>query len=951
MGAPAGPQDCQDLGAELRAAAPRLLAQSTAQGVLLLAEVQPPDGSRPPAPDAPETPSSGASPEDREPSAAGSAPNEPRADRPPPSLATPLPEAAETGTRSEAPSGPEAPDSPEQPRPSPVAEESGAAAPIDPIPGRGATPLPVLSSEGAEDPPGPSLPLPPMPTDALTPQPPMVSPLGPAPLEGPGDSPRPALSDDTGTPGPVAPTTDVAAAPALPTGLRADEAMLYADLPWDFCGPRVGGTGIGNVMEPRTPSDAPVDALADQAEYDRNQERIILQGSVQFTQGDQLMRAERSTYDRRSGFVDAQGDVYVEYPGARLTADVGHYSLQTKEGALENVRFRFSGDANLRGTAAHAELLAGDRTQYRDVTYTTCPPGRSDWSLRARDLLLDHADGMGTARHARIHLAGVPVLYTPYLRFPIDDRRRSGFLIPSFGSSSLNGVEITVPYYWNIAPNYDATFYPRLMSARGIMLGAEFRHLAPFQKLEINGDVIPNDAKSEDESTRGAVRVEQMGWLGSRWSTAVDFSAVSDGRYLADFGNRLELTSLRNITQRGDLRYSGNGYWWLARAQDFQTVDPTLPARDRPYAQMPHVELNLGPFRRAEVLDLAFETHYDYFSHSAKVEGSRVVVLPSVQLPLRRSYGHLVPRARLYYTGYELTDQGPGLPSQQAHLIPSLDIDGKLIFERDSHWFGSSVLQTLEPRLYYVLTGFEDQSEAPLFDTTELDFSFASLFRPNRFTGYDRIGDENRITVAMTSRTLDSKDGHELFRISLGQIYYFDDQKVQLLGSDLVDDSSTSSVAGELAASLDRDWSARASLQWNPDASDDPWEKRVFQLRYAPGDDRVVNLAYRYNLGRTLAERYEDTDLSFHLPVSSNFGLVGRWLYSWLNEETVDAFAGIEYGRCCWRLRLVGRHIKTSTQLEGNTSIMVQLELAGLGALGSSIDKLLEQGIYGYRSN
>jgi LPS-assembly protein len=731
---------------------------------------------------------------------------------------------------------------------------------------------------------------------------------------------------------------------------RGDDAVLYQDLPWDFCGPRIGVAGLGGAAVPTIPSDAPVDAIADHAEYDRGRDLVTLTGAVEFTRGDQILRADRSTYDRRSEGVEAEGDVYFEYTGARLSADSGRYSLQTKEGELENVGFRLSGNANLRGTAGHAELLAGDRTRYRDVIYTTCPPGRSDWSLRASDLLLDHADGMGTARHARIRLAGVPVLYSPYLRFPIDDRRRSGFLIPSFGTSNLNGTEITIPYYWNIAPNYDATFYPRIMSSRGLMLGAQFRHLASFQRLEVNGEVIPNDSKSEEEKTRGAIRIEQTGTFGRRWSSMVDYSAVTDDGYLADFGNRLDLTSLRNLPQRGDLRYAGDGYWWLARVQDFQTVDPAIPERSRPYAQMPHVELNLGPFRPARLADLSLEAYYDYFDHSAKVHGSRVVALPSVQMPLRRSFGHFIPRARLYYTGYELSDVAPGVASQQSHLIPSLDLDGKLIFERDTSWFGSSVLQTLEPRLYYVLTTYEDQSDTPLFDTTELDFSFASLFRPNRFTGYDRVGDENRLTLALTSRTLDSRDGRELFRASVGQIQYFREREVQLRGGAPGEDPS-SSVAGELAASLDQDWSARATLQWNPHESESPWEKRVLQLRYAPDDKRVMNLAYRYNLGQTEAQRYEDTDLSFHFPVTSQVGLVGRWLYSWLNNETVDAFAGIEFGRCCWKLRVVGRHLKTPTQEEGNTSVMVQLELAGLGALGSSIDKLLEQGIYGYRSD
>ena len=462
------------------------------------------------------------------------APREP--DRPPPTLGTPLPKAA----------------SPSPPAPASAPVQTPSPAPVRRSPQAGPTPLPLPLPAHLEVPPPPSVPLPP--ASVEEPVPPLLpTVVDPAPQDDSGEPPWIPPPRDTATPGDAAPPVEAGSGPPSTLRNRGDDAVLFEDLPWDFCGPRIGLTGLGGVTEPTTPSDAPVDAVADQAEYDRSQDVVTLVGAVQFTQGDQILKADRSVYDRRSGAVQAEGDIYVEYPGGRLTADSGRYSLQTKEGGLENVGFRLSGNANLRGTAGRAELLPGDRTQYRDVTYTTCPPGRSDWSLRASDLLLDHADGMGTARHARIRLAGVPVLYSPYLRFPIDDRRRSGFLIPSFGSSSLNGAEITVPYYWNIAPNYDATFYPRIMSSRGLMLGAQFRHLASFQKLEINGEVIPNDSKSEEEKTRGAIRVEQTGQLGPRWSTAVDYSSVTDDRYLADFGNRLDLTSLRNLPQRGDL--------------------------------------------------------------------------------------------------------------------------------------------------------------------------------------------------------------------------------------------------------------------------------------------------------------------------------------------------------------------------------------------------------------
>ncbi|TCT19033.1 LPS assembly protein LptD [Thiobaca trueperi] len=739
-------------------------------------------------------------------------------------------------------------------------------------------------------------------------------------------------------------------APLPRADARLQEARLHTGLSWDYCGPRPGTDGLGIVDPPASTNAIPIDITADRVDYDQNTDLIQLQGGIEFVQNERRLEAERSAFNRRTGQVDAAGSIYLDYPGLRLTGDSIQYNLETKAGTIDHARYRVSGNANLRGEADRAWMLSEQLSRYQDILYTTCPPGYSDWSLQARELELDQASGLGVARHARIRFFDVPVLYTPYLQFPIDGRRRSGFLIPTFGSSDETGTDIRLPYYWNIAPNMDATLTPRYMSTRGLMLGAQFRHLASFQELEINGELLPSDQKMPDNGARSALRVEQRGQLGERWSTSVDYAAVSDDQYLEDFGNGLDVTSLRNLTRRGDLRYAGDGWRLLTRFQEFQTVDSSIAPANRPYGQLPHLEFALDPQRWKQLVEYSFTGQYDYFDHNAAVHGNRLVAVPTVRIPLRRSFGYLIPRARLYSTSYDLVDQTPGLPEQPSHLIPSLDIDGTLIFERETDWFGAATLQTLEPRLYYVLTPYEDQSQTPRFDTTALDFSFASLFRPNRFTGYDRIGDENRLTVGLTSRTLASHDGDELFRASLGQIYYFDDRRVQLDG-DAVDNDLSSLMAGEVAARLLKDWTALVSAQWNPNQTDHPWEKQALQLRYTPGDDRLLNLAYRFNFGEQEDEQYEDTDISFQMPVGGNVKLVGRWLYSLLNEETVEAFAGIEFGRCCWRLRVLGQHLKRSAENAGSTSIMLQLELAGLGSFGNQIEKRLERGIYGYQPN
>ncbi len=872
--------------------------------------------------------------------------------------------------------------------PVPAAPESKTEPDTQPAATQGDEPLPRPDSEvpppagegsGAPSGVAPAATVDPIPAPAL---PTSVEPPRP-PAWPPGEAPEsarlalhmpvvvePSRQDYTGPSPWVLPPLDRASPPAADTprvdaalgalpaaAPRDDYERLYVGLPWDQCGLRVTGKrpggrrglGVGKSAKPAADSRVPVDVAADRADYDRDREVFLLQGGVAIIQGDQRLEADNSSYDRKSGAANVAGNVYLDYPGARLQADTGDYNLQTKQGTFDDVHYRLTGAINVRGSAATADLLPGEISRYHDVVYTTCPPGYPDWSIHARDLELNQAEGMGTARHAQLRLGDLPLLYSPYLRFLIDDRRRSGFLIPEVGSGNNAGMDIILPYYWNIAHNLDATLYPRYMSTRGLMLGAQVRGLTKFGKAEFTGEVLPHDDQDPQAGMRWGKRLTESAVFGSHWSTNIDYSAVSDDKFLTDFGNNLDITSLVNLVQRGSITYAENGYSVSTWVQNFQTIAEGVLLANRPYEQRPHIQLDLTPLHWGPV-EFSFQDQYDYFYNPAKVYGNRNVLLSSLRLPLRRSFGYVIPQVRLYATGYELLNEAPRTPAQQTFVIPSLNLDSGLIFDRDTNWFGASVLQTLEPHLYYVLTPYADQSKTPLFDTSLLTFSYASLFRPNRFAGYDRIGDENRLTIGLTSRTLGGTDGREWFRASLGQILYFASRRVQLAGA-TPEENSSSSVAGELSMNPAAGWLARASFQWDPHLTQNQWEQRVLQLRYAPGDDRVVNLSYRYSLGATVPERYENTDLSFRLPLGPRVSVVGRWLYSLLQSDTVEAFGGIEFGRCCWRVRILERHLKTSATSVGSTSVMLELELAGLGSFGDKIDKLQEQRIYGYDSD
>jgi len=736
---------------------------------------------------------------------------------------------------------------------------------------------------------------------------------------------------------------------------RAD--ALHQGLNWEFCGPRPPGLGPPALAP--TPTDETVLTLdADTAEYDQEEDRVRLSGRILAERGAQRVEAEELVYDRDTGEMTVTGSALLEHPGVRVIGERAQLNIEQEQGTLWGADYRLAGENNARGRAQRVEIESPRRAHYQDLTYNTCPPGRSDWSLHAKTLTIDRDSGRGVARHARLRIGAVPVLYTPYLRFPIDDRRQSGFLVPAVGSSDETGFDLTTPYYFNIAPALDATLLPRYMSKRGLMLGGELRFLTANQSGTVYGEILPRDEGTEDRGTRGAFRLEQQGVFASRWGTRVNLNRVSDARYLEDFGNRLEVTSARNIEQRGDLIYGGRGWNLLTRVQAFQSVDESVPETGRPYARLPQIRLRLQPQRMAEFggsqLELGGELEYVYFDHAAKTHGQRLALAPFLSWPVRRTYGHLIPKLRFYGAAYSLTDQAPDQSSTPSYAIPSASLDGRLVFERDIGWLGKPALQTLEPRLFYLFTPFEEQDDQPLFDTTELSFSYWNLFSENRFTGPDRIADANQLTIGLTSRTLARRTGDELLRASLGQILYLDEPEVELSGQTLTEPrGSTSALAAELSAQLVRNWTARASLQFepNPGEDEDRWEKRTLLLRYRAPDDRLINASYQFDQGSSPETRYEDTDLSFRWPVGNRIEFVGRWLYSLLYNETMEAFAGLEYGRCCWRLSVVGRHFKNRPEDSGNTSIMLQLELAGLGRLGHQIDQLFERGVYGYQSD
>jgi LPS-assembly protein len=721
---------------------------------------------------------------------------------------------------------------------------------------------------------------------------------------------------------------------------------LDQDVNWNHCDQQTqADTGE---IPPRPIADKPIQLHADSMTHNQLTGQSELSGAVQLWRLDAYAEADRLTYWEQRRAAELFGNLFLQQPGLRISAEQGYLELDNDRGWLSEAEFRLT-TAYARGEAGTVELVSRQQARYEDVIYTTCPPGRNDWSLAASELDIDMAEGWGSARHARLRLGAVPILYLPYFTFPVDDRRKTGFLIPSVGSSNRLGTELSTPYYFNLAPNYDATLTPRWMSKRGLMMGAEFRYLGDSQRAELSGELLQNDqVKSSDhDQQRHALRFYHSSRPLTGMTTRIKTEAVSDNDYLDDFGSGLAITSTRNLERVGELRYRLGNWRLLGRVQSFQTIDETLSQSDRPYRRLPQLQTSYSNLSNPFGLQLGFTGEYTHFKHDSLTEGERLILRPSINLPLRRSWGHLMPRLSLNYAGYNLDqDESAEEDARPDYFVPAFSLDSGLVFERESSWFGDPAYQTLEPRLFYLYAPYEEQSAIPDFDTADLGLKFANLFKENRFTGYDRFGDANQIAFGLTTRWFQADNGLERLRASIGQIYYAEEREVQLTGS--MEEEPSSSVVAELSAHFGTAWQTTLSVRRNPHLEEDNIDKGRFTLRYRSAQQQLFNIDYNFK-----RDTIKDLNISVYWPFGHQFSLFGKWKHSYLYERNMNTIVGFEYGgHCCWKLRtFYQRYVANEDKDEDEESqFMLQLELRGLGALGQAADHELQRSIYGYQS-
>jgi len=665
------------------------------------------------------------------------------------------------------------------------------------------------------------------------------------------------------------------------------------------------------------------------------EERLTLEGNAEIRRGGTVLRGDQITYTVATDEIEAAGNVRLFREGVAVFGPSLALKIDARTGAMPDAGFTYAPHRG-RGTARRIEFLEGGRVRLEDAVYTTCAPGDDSWWVQARRMTIDQDEELGVANGASVHFKGVPILASPYFQFPLGDRRRSGLLTPSVGINSKLGVEATVPYYWDIAPNYDATISPRVMSKRGVLIGTEFRYLEPRFAGTVEYDLVPYDRVTE--TSRSYLSIRHLYDNTAGLTGGVNYSRVSDDNVPADYARTVAGASRLVLPQEVFLRYTQRNWTALARVEQNQTLqDPTQPVV-KPYERVPQLALTawtprIGGFDAGVMVDAT------QFEHPTLETGTRFIVNPIVAYPVRGPGYFLVPRVQWLGTWYELDDPRRADRSL-SRTLPLASVDGGLVFERDANWFGDASVQTLEPRLFYAYVPHRDQSNLPVFDTAEADFNFTQLFRENRYSGFDRVSEANQLTAALVGRVLDPATGAERLRGAIGQRFYFSSQQVTLPGG-TASTGSESDLLFELSGLIARGWIADLYLQHS--TLENRMVRAAAALRWQPRPGSVMALAYRYKL-----DEIEQVDFAAQWPIAERWYGVGRANYSIRDNQWVELLAGFEYRDDCWALRLVGQSFVTIGEAR-TTSLLFQLQLNGVASIGTGLLDQLRRSIPGYQ--
>ncbi len=672
-------------------------------------------------------------------------------------------------------------------------------------------------------------------------------------------------------------------------------------------------------------SDAPIIMYATQLDAS-NLDLARASGHVELFRADQHLTTEQILYDPANKEITMPVAVSYEDQQVWVRGEKAHYNFEDESGKFLQIDYGLTG-SSANGSAEWIELIGGHTSQLHRIVYTTCPSEQPDWELSASKLELQHEKGIGVALGAKLKFKGIPILYVPWFTFPIDDRRKSGFLYPSFGNTNDNGFELGIPWYWNIAPNHDATIEPRYFANRGFLVSGEYRFLTRKTHGVLDFDYMPDDSRTDDQ--RYYYHFQHYAAPIKRWRTALMLERVSDDQYFLDFGTSLFQTSRQFL--RSSATMNGVGRYWNFElmVDDFQIIDAAIRPENEPYRRVPRLAFWMDrPLFRSD-FSFRLDSELVYFDRDIGTTGARLDIYPKVYWEHFAAWGFIKPGLGYRYTAYDLGQLDSTLDDSpdRGTLIASLDAG--LFFDRLSNGGNN---QTLEPRLFYLYVPFENQDELPDFDTGEFTFGFSQLFNTNRFAGADRQGDANQLSVALTTRTLNGQNGQELWRLSFGQIFYFESQRVQVDVQPEMDENLSPFIA-ELAWQPFQRVSTVAGLQYD-------WEENLIDvgsigLRWSGKKGERIGFEYRFR-----RDQVDQFDFRVFWPINERWKVLTRINYSFADNDILEVQGGVEYESCCWAIRTVLRRYLKNSDGDYRDGIFFELNLKGLASLGTRTQEL-----------
>ena len=714
-------------------------------------------------------------------------------------------------------------------------------------------------------------------------------------------------------------------------------------------------------QSPTAPGSADIEVSADNSSGTEGQ--LLLTGNVSVIQGNRSIEADSVAFDRDQQFTEASGNVAYREPGVVLQGEHLTFDSERQHATVNQAHFALH-EPQLSGAAQQLERDASGEITIEDGAVTFCAPEDPQWYIKTETLKIEPDEGMATATHATLRWSGVPIFYVPWMTFPVDDRRKTGLLFPSIGSDTRGGLDVTTPIYFNLAPNYDATYSPRYIGERGLLHQANGRWLSQYAGAwDVTGQYISDDDKySEDfpegDSERWAIGVKHRGNYGESWRTTIKYNKVSDPDYVRDLDNST-LSSQRQtaLKQLGQIDYLGEDWKVSLQAQQFQSLADDITNN---YKKLPQLTARWrGDANLAGLQPIALLQYSNFDTDANRVRGERIYGEAGVTYPLNWTWGFLRTTAKYRSVAYDLENLR-SLPEDKPDASSGVfSVDGGLIFERATTFGGQSASQTLEPRVFYLYSEYDEQRGQPDFDSAELTFSYTQLFRDTRFSGHDRLDDANQISVGVTTRFFADSDGRERLNASIGQIFYFRDREVRLKARSPVLDESLSATAVEFNWFPNETWSVRSSMLY--DTEDNEFDALSAQVGYRPITGQIFNVGYTLREpppSQSKRPVTEQANFSAYYPIGDNWGAFAAVEYSLEGNEFVEDMVGVEYDNCCWKMRLLYmRYLDTAgsfapdfsdPDLERENAVQFQFVLKGMGGFGSRVENLMRDMIRGF---